>query len=216
AAGRAAAAPRTPPPGGHTPAHKRAAAKPAAKPEAPPKPAEKLKEYSFSFDNQPWSKVIEWFADTTGLAFAGVFKPTGTFSFTPPKVNGGVKKYTIPEIVDIINEALQAQSSTQKYMLMRRSQTFTFVPADEKIDPGDVATVDDEDLARYGRTEVVKVSVGLRGADAEDVSQILQRTMSQWGSAIAIPPVNQLVLVDKVSSMQELLKTIKLMEEGEG
>src|SRR5262249_51371329 len=84
------------------------------------------------------------------------------------------------------------------------------------IDPGSVPTVAAEDLPKFGRTEVVKVNVRLKGAEAEEVAQTLQRTMSSFGSAIAIPPVNQLVLVDKVSSMQELLKTIKLMEdEGE-
>src|SRR5207245_220467 len=112
----------------------------------------------------PWQKVIEWFSDTTGLAFAGVFKPTGTFNFTPPKVNGGVRKYTIPEIVDIINEALEAQASTQKYVLIRKTQTFTFIPADEKVDPSNAATVSPEDLPKYGRTEIVKVNVRLKGS----------------------------------------------------
>src|SRR5581483_10463370 len=96
--------------------------KPGDKP-APGKPAEKLKEYSFSFDKQPWQKVVEWFADTSGLAFTGSVVPTGTFNFLPPKVDGGVKKYTIPEIIDNINEALEAQGSSQKYVLIRKGQT---------------------------------------------------------------------------------------------
>src|SRR5437879_1179474 len=90
----------------------------------PPKPQEKT--FAFAFANQPWTQVIEWFADNTGLAFIGNYKPIGTFTFIPPKVNGELKKYTIAEIIDTLNEALLT-NSTRRYVLIRRSQTFTLL-----------------------------------------------------------------------------------------
>ncbi len=195
--------------------------KPADKPapgktDAPPKHVEKQKQYSFSFDNKPWQQVIEWFADQSGLAFSGPNKPTGTFSFTPPKVNGELKKYTIPEVVDVINEALLALPATQRYVLLRRSQTFTFYPADEKI-PGElVPSVGVEELNNFGQTEVVKVILRLKGADAEDVAPTLKQMMSKSADAYAIPPVNQLILQDNVGSLLQVLKTIKVIETEGG
>ena len=94
-----------------------AQADPPAKPELPAKPKEET--YTFTFDSKPWTQVIEWFADTTGLAFVGNYKPAGTFTFIPPKVNGAVRKYTLPEIVDLLNEALQVNSMTKRYLLVR-------------------------------------------------------------------------------------------------
>ena len=188
---------------------------PPAKADTPPKRTERLKQYSFSFDNKPWQQVIEWFADQSGLAFSGPYKPTGTFSFTPPKVNGELKKYTIPEIVDVINEALLGLPATQKYVMLRRSQTFTFLPADEPI-PGElVPSVTVDELGNYGQTEVVKLTMRLKGADAEDVASTLKKMMSKYSDAYAIPAVNQLILQDSVGSLMQVLKTVNLIDKSE-
>ena len=65
-----------------------------------PVPAEEApkggeKKFAFSFDNKPWTQVLEWFADNTKLAFVGNYKPAGTFTFVPPKVDGQLKTYTL-------------------------------------------------------------------------------------------------------------------------
>src|SRR5262249_28133359 len=65
------------------------------KPPAAEKPAEKR--YSLSMENRPWAEVFQWLSDETGLAYVGAFKPTGTFTFVPPRAGGGVKQYTITE-----------------------------------------------------------------------------------------------------------------------
>jgi len=191
-----------------------------AKPANPDKPAEKPKEekakekkYAFSMDNKPWTQVLEWFADHADLVFTGPYKPTGTFTFLPPKG----KEYTISEIVDIINEALMANPPTQQYILIRRTKTFTLVPADEQIPRDQVRTVDVADLPNYGRTEPVRVNISLKGANAEDIAPILKKTMSKFSEAIAIEGgVNQLILIDTVSSLQEVLKTVEKIEKSEG
>ena len=100
------------------------------------------------------------------------------------------------------------------YVLLRRSQTFTFYPADEKI-PGElVPSVGIDELENYGQTEVVKLTLSLKGADAEDVAPVLKQMMSKSADAYAIPPVNQLILQDNVGSLSQVLKTIKLMDAG--
>jgi len=107
----------------------------AADPVKPEKPASSkapLKTIQFEMRDKPWASVLEWFADQSGLAFSGVVKPLGTFNFISPLKD---KRYTIPEIVDILNESMLSGPPNQKFILIRRSATFTLVPADEKIDP---------------------------------------------------------------------------------
>src|SRR5207253_10022304 len=93
----------------------------------PPKaPAEKM--YSFGeMRDKPWPQVLEWLADQTGLPYIGAYKPTGTFTYIAPR--GKPDKLTLPQVIDILNEAL----SSQKYLLIRRTQSFTMVPSDEKV-----------------------------------------------------------------------------------
>ncbi|HZT78597.1 MAG TPA: secretin N-terminal domain-containing protein, partial [Gemmataceae bacterium] len=192
----------------------------AAKPgEAAPmdkgnKPAEKPKEKTFAFamDKKPWTQVLEWFADHTGLAFSGTETPTGTFTFTPPKG----KEYTIGEIVDIINESLRAGPPTQQFLLVRRSQTFTLVPADQPIPADILPNVDPADLSKYGRTEPVRVDVQLKGANAEEVAPVLKKTMSKFGDAIALEATNSLILIDTNVSIQHVLETVRKIDQSEG
>jgi RNA polymerase sigma factor (sigma-70 family) len=162
------------------------------------------KRYAFSMKNKPWKEVIDWFADQTGLAFSGTYVPKGTFTFTPPEG----KQYSIPEIVDIINEALQAEKDG-KYLLVRRTQTFSLVPADERLPDGNKNTVAIEDLPKYGKSEIVRVDVRLKSGKAADWAPQLRKLMSAWGDAIPIEQTNQLILIDRVANLQEMIKTLQ-------
>src|SRR5438105_601475 len=66
-------------------------------PEAPKTP---LKTVSFEMRDKPWSSVLEWLSDQSGLPVVSSDKPQGTFTFVSPKG----KTYTIPEVIDILNQ----------------------------------------------------------------------------------------------------------------
>src|SRR5262249_38873097 len=57
----------------------------------------------FAFNKAEWRDVFRWLTDLTGKPVISVYRPPGTFSFRGP----ADKEYTIPEVVDIIKEALQ-------------------------------------------------------------------------------------------------------------
>ena len=96
-------------------------------PAAQPAKAAPEKTVSFAFEDKPWNQVIDWFAKESGLVFISTAKPTGSVTIkTDP-----TRKYTIREVVDLLNEAL----SQQKYVLIRRSQSFTVWPACEEPPP---------------------------------------------------------------------------------
>jgi hypothetical protein len=55
--------------------------------------------------DKPWSSVLEWLADQTSLPVSGVYQRSAP-SRTSPKTK---KMLTIPEVLDVLNEALLAQ-----------------------------------------------------------------------------------------------------------
>src|SRR5947209_1421443 len=71
------------------------------------------KTLSFEFRNKPWPDVLEWLAEQSGLEVVTSQQPTGTVTFIAPK--NKAKKYTIPQVIDILNERLLSQ----KLLLVR-------------------------------------------------------------------------------------------------
>jgi type II secretory pathway component GspD/PulD (secretin) len=53
-----------------------------------------------------WPAVFEWLSDISGMPVVGASNPSGTFSFIPPATG---KKYSLEEIVTILNESLFEQ-----------------------------------------------------------------------------------------------------------
>ena len=178
----------------------------------PAKPAEKKppeKMISFEMRDKPWGQVLEWFSDQSSLPFIGNIKPTGTFTFIAPR--GAPKQYTIPQIIDILNEALL----NQKYVLIRRTASFTLMPADEKIDPAILPRIAIEDLEQRGNTELVSVVLPLTSLVAEDVAPEVKKMMGPFGDVVAMAKANQLVMQDTAGNLKRVYKTIKDIENNE-
>src|SRR5262249_26742660 len=98
------------------------------------------KKVRIEFRDARWADVLDWFSKASGLPFIGTQKPTGSVTFSG--------EYSIPEVIDILNEALLQQ----KLLLVRRQKSFTLLPADEKIDRSLLPTVTAEALSNYGKT----------------------------------------------------------------
>lgn len=169
------------------------------------------KKVAFSFDSKPWSGVFEWLTNQTDLPVITTFKPSGTFTFlgTPGKL------YTIPEVIDIINEALLANSDTQKFYLIRRERSFTLVPADEKIDPILLPRIEITELADHGNTEMVQVVLPLTTLIAEDLAPEVKKMMGPFGDVNPMARANQLVLSDTVANLKRIYRTIKDIEDND-
>ena len=167
--------------------------------------------YHFEMRNKPWKDVIEWLADKVNMPFTGINLPTGTFTFIPPK--GAM--YTVPQIIDIINEGMLSHEATQKYILVRRTTMFTIVPASDKIDPYLVPEVSQEELERRGNTEVVRVRVSLKKQDVTTAAREYQQLMSSFGTLVALTDSNQLSLQDAAGNLRTILRLIREVEKDE-
>jgi type II secretory pathway component GspD/PulD (secretin) len=165
------------------------------------------KRVKFEMRNEPWSKVLEWLSDQTGLAFSGVYPPpTGSYTFIAP----GGQKFTIPEVIDYINRGLLER----KYILIRRERQFSLVPADEKINPDWVPLISQKDLDKYGQTEVVRMLVQLKEEVAEELAPQIKKMMGPLAEAVAIPGPNRIALQDTAGNLRAILPFILRDETG--
>src|ERR1051326_2061185 len=156
--------------------------------------AARPRKFKFIGGEQNWENVIAWFEEISGLTYAeGISTPTGPVTLALPKVS---RDFTLPEIADILNEALLARKPADRYLLIRRQFTFTFVRADEELTAAAALYLTPIDrLADCGRTEIVAVIIPLKDFDNEKVAKQLKPLKSSFGRICAIPP-NSLFVVD--------------------
>ena len=176
-------------------------------------PSPEPKTIAFTFSDAPWETVIRWFAKETNTAFVGTEKPpTGTFNFFPPNdLEGKVKLYTIPEIVDIINDAL----ITKGYIMARQEGTFTLLPADSSPDPSQVPLVSIDDLKHRGKKEVVRIRVALKNTIASEVAAEIKPLLGKFGVVAAMDGLNYLVFIDQVGTLREVVEFLQNLEKSQ-
>jgi type II secretory pathway component GspD/PulD (secretin) len=175
--------------------------------QAPTPAGETPKTFNMEMRAKPWAAVLEWFSDQTGLPILATEKPAGTFSF----VARNQKRYTLAEIVDILNEGL----APQNLLLIRGDRSVVLVRADERIDPALVPRVRPEDLAQRGKTEVVWLVVPLKSPPAEEVAPEIKKIMGPHGQVIVLGNAKQLLLQDSAGNLQLIVQTIQAIETKE-
>jgi general secretion pathway protein D len=189
-----------------------APAKPAepTRTETPAKPPER--KLAFEMRDKAWSAVFEWLGDQTGMPviISNDIKPQGTLNFIAPKENGVAKKFTLPEIIDLLNDELLKQ----KMLLMRRANSITVIGADTKIDPAHVPTIRFDQLKDYGKLEVVKQIVPLTALVADEVVNQIGKMKGPFGEVIALPG-NQLLVQDTAENLRAIVPIIQDMDKGD-
>jgi eukaryotic-like serine/threonine-protein kinase len=166
------------------------------------------KTFAFSMNAKPWSQVFEWLADHSELPIMGDHKPTGTFTFTPPKD----KQYTLAEILDVINEGLLSSSDKQKYLLVRGVRSYILCAADERIDPILVPRLELMDLNQQGRTVLASIVVRLKSAEAAEVASEVKKMVGPFGDVLAIRWSNQLIIQDTVGNLKRIVDVLRELD----
>jgi type II secretory pathway component GspD/PulD (secretin) len=161
----------------------------------------------FEMDKKSWKEVLAWLADKYDLPLTTHDYPKGTFTFIAPKG----KSYTLPEIVDILNEALLTEDATNKYVIVRREWSLGLVPLDqkEKIDPAILPRVKADDLDGHGLTELAYMELRLKSLVAEDLAKELNPIMGSFGSVKSVPLANKLILQDTVRNLKRVLELVE-------
>jgi len=174
-----------------------------------------LEKYAFEMRDKPWvgtNGVLEWLSDKTKLPVITVHKPTGTFNFISPKNSDGKPLYyTIPEVIDILNDAL----SQQQYILIRKLASITLLSSDQPIPEQDIPRLTEEELQGRGRSELASHVVQLRSLDATDFAKEAKDMLGiAFGRVTVLPTANQLILRDQAGTMRQAIQTIKNLDKG--
>jgi type II secretion system protein D len=174
------------------------------------------KPISFEMRNKPWPDVLEWLADQSGLEVVSSQKPTGTVTFIAPR--NKAKKYTIPQIIDILNEQLMAQ----KMVLVRRTNSFTILSSAGPIDSALLPRVEVGDLANRGDTELVTLVLPLNALVAEEIVPEVKTMLGITGNGppgvANVTPLersNQLILQGTVAQLKRVIQNLKENEDDE-
>jgi type II secretory pathway component GspD/PulD (secretin) len=168
----------------------------------PPAPAEKT--YNQTFEKASWDSAFVWLEKVTGQRLITTVKPISTISLK-------VENKTVPEIIDLFNEAL----FQEKFILIRGEQSFTIFSADEKIPKYKFKKILVTELPKYGRTEFVTVMIPLRSLIASDIVPQVKKMLSNFGDIYALGSSN-VVIEDTVANIRVIAANLKELEEGGG
>ncbi len=153
--------------------------------------------YEVKFDGTDWSKIIDWLEKETGLMCITKDKPQGSITLKPNK------KYTLGELIDLLNERLEQDN----FIILRKSQTFSFYAADQKVPLVHTPNVTREDLMLRGKTEFVQHIIPLVTLQADDVRDQVKKTLSPFGEVQSFG-TDQLLVRDKAAYVRNVLMVI--------
>jgi len=173
------------------PATAPAEAQPAPQPAPPPS-------FRFSFKDQSWDQVLDWFSRTTRLPIVREAPaPAGTVDFISDR------SYALPEALQVLNTLLQTQSvmlrlegdtlRLQKLDDMKRENIPTFVgslPADVTDD------------------QIVTLLLPLSNAKSGPVAEALKNLVASYGSVTDLAQSNSVVIVETAANIRRLQKML--------
>ncbi len=171
-------------------------------------PSKPEKTVSLNFSGTPWSQVLDWFAKESGLVMIATATPTGSVTI---KTDTNTK-YTISEVVDLLNRSL----ALQKFILLRiDSTTFTVLPADEKIPDPYIQRLPFDELDKKAKTEVVQVAIQLKTLNADEILDQINKRKGLFGDVKAIG-ANQLLITDTVGNIKTIVEDLLKSDNAQG
>jgi type II secretory pathway component GspD/PulD (secretin) len=178
-------------------------------PELLPPPTEEARsrKYTFEFRAKPWSEVFKWLSDQTNLPVIAPYKLAGTFTFVPSRAG---RRYTVPEIIDILNESLVRQ----EFELIHRKRNLTLVPIEEI--PDKVMRVRPEELKWCGQTIFVCLVIQLRTLQAHKVAPEVKKMLGRYGDVAALAKSNQLLVQDRAGNVRRIWQMLDHLETSQG
>lgn len=174
-----------------------------------------LKPLAFEFRDTPWDKVLDWLADNSGgMPIVSNIKPPGTFNFVSP----GGKKYTLPQIIDILNRSL----IKDKILIIRGSTNFTVISQEDALTIDTTIlpniTIDELDIGKpadqqkYGSSELVQITFTLNNLSVEEGEANLTSRKGPFGRFMKIPKANMLLVTDTVGNLRYMKQLLDVID----
>ncbi len=164
------------------------------------------KRFTLAVNGKNWREVLTWLSDVSDQAIVGPVIPGGTCTVAAPPG----RRYTLAEVVELLNDDLLRIDRPVRYFLFTRERTFVLVPADEVIDKLPKAPfVRIEDLPRRGRKELAMIYLPLKTLDAAATAVEVRKRLGPFGEVDFDKKNNALMVQDQVGNLDSLVKAIR-------
>ena len=180
-------------------------------PDSPPDPAElKVRpqpngKMRFSFYGQPWSAVVEWLAQISGLSLDWQELPSGFVNIRTER------EYTVEEARDLINRQLLDRGFT-----LLKDREILSVVSIKKLDPSLVPWVDRDELAKSQPHDFVRVVFSLETLSAEAAAVEFKSLLSPNGHISPLKSTNRIEAMDAVANLRQIDKVLAEEESPQG
>ncbi|MEX2559988.1 MAG: secretin N-terminal domain-containing protein [Pirellulales bacterium] len=160
----------------------------------------------FNFRFQPWSEVLDWFAQQADLSLVMDAPPPGTLNYTDSR------GYTPAEAIDLLNSVLL----TKGYTLIRRDRMLMVINVEDGIPPNLVPRVPLEELDDKGEFELVSVLFPLEKMTTEEAAQEISTLIGPQGSVVKLPKAQQVLVTETAGRLRTIRSVIEGIEDPEG
>lgn len=201
--------------GGKPDAKKEEEKKPAVterptEPSAPPDPKElevrpgEDGKVAFSFRNQPWPALLEWFAEVSG-------QPLDWRELPADHVNlASTGRYTLDEVRDLLNRHLLSRGFT----LLQLDGGVTVAKTAE-INPALVPRVDASTLGDLQPHSFVRTSLDVGWLSAEALAEELKPMISSNGRLVAMKSTNRIEAMDAAVNLRQVAQLLAQEQSAE-
>ena len=158
----------------------------------------------FNFRFQPWSEVLNWFADQAGYSLVLDVAPTGTFNYSD------ARQYTPAEAIDLLNSVLV----TKGYTLVLRDRMLMLVNLEDTIPPSLISEVPPAELEGRGVFELLSTRFQLKNLSVEDAQDEIEELIGPQGSMIPLPKAQQLVVRETGGRLRTIRDVLEQAERS--
>ena len=163
--------------------------------------ADATPQLKFSFHQQPWEDVLNWFARQADLSLVVDKLPPGEFTFSD------TRGYTPRESIDLLNSVLMTKSFT----LVRKDKMLIVLNTAEGVPYDLIPQETAEGLKERGRFELVTVTFPLEGRPVDTVQNEIKPLVGPLGRLYPMPATGNLQVTEtagKMSAIQALIESI--------
>ena len=158
---------------------------------------------SFAFKNAPIDQVVDFFARESGLpVIEETDIPTGTVTFISDR------EYPLDQALAIVNTILRTRG-----VRLRQDTDFLYLGKVEDMQREPVPTFEGELPDALNGEEIVTLVIPLRNVEATPIAQNLRGLIASYGSIVAMPAQNTVVLTETVDQVRRLGNIIRSLDD---
>ena len=157
----------------------------------------------FSFREQPWLDVLDFFARQADMSLVVQQAPAGSFTYSD------TREYSPLQALDLLNGVLSARG----YTLIRRGRTLVCINLADGLPANLIPRVELGELDNYGQYEIVEVMFPLGKRPPQNVEEEVQPLIGPYGVAKALNQTRQLLVTSTAGRMRGIAALIESIPE---